>query len=102
MRRNLYFFTASCPQVSQVSQCCGMDADPVADPNSQGTYNEGGSCDGDPSTTVEKSDPAPWTGFWKDGKTPIHWEDNAAKGLQNCLSPGWHDRGTCNKDPNTP
>jgi len=80
--------------------CCEMDADPVQDPNAKGTYNEGNSCDGDPNPDNSTSDPAFWTGFWKDGKTPIHWEDQTGKGLQTCLTPGWHSRGTCNKSPN--
>src|SRR5262249_17902800 len=46
------------------------------DNDSLDTYN-GGSC----------ADPAVFTGIGADGKTPIHWDNNAATSLMNLFGP---------------
>ncbi len=76
-------------------ECCSMDAMNSADPNAPGTYNNGSS-DGDANPQVVNSDPSPWTGFWKDGTTPIHWENTTQAALDACLMKGWVDfRAAC-------
>jgi hypothetical protein len=72
--------------------CCGMDVHTSIDPNSAATYNNG-DADGDPSPAVPDSDPAPYTGYGKDKKTPIHWEDNTKRALNACLSTNYVDYG---------
>jgi hypothetical protein len=72
--------------------CCGMDALTSVDPNSAATYNNG-DVEGDPSPAVVDSDPAPYTGYGKDKKTPIHWEDNTKKALNACLSTNYVNYG---------
>jgi len=69
-------------------KCCSMDVKISADPNAAATYNQGDS-DGDPSTNVPDSDPATYTGYGKDGKTSIHWENTTEQALAKCLGSGW-------------
>jgi hypothetical protein len=60
-----------------------------------GTYNNGDD-DGDPNPQITNSDPAPYTGYGKDGK-PIHWETTTQQALTKCLASGFKDYGltTC-------
>jgi hypothetical protein len=69
-------------------KCCSMDVTTSQDPNSAATYNNG-DADGDPSPQVVDSDPAPYTGYGKDGKTPIHWESTTQNALAKCLGKGY-------------
>lgn len=77
-------------------RCCGMDANITSDPAAAGTYNHD-SADGDPRPQYTNSDPAPYTGFWKDGVTAIHWQNVTQQKLQQCLGKGWRNYGlqTC-------
>ncbi|MGA8872804.1 MAG: SBBP repeat-containing protein, partial [Candidatus Acidiferrales bacterium] len=68
--------------------CCSMDVFTSADPQAAATYNNGDG-DGNPDPSIPNSDPAPYTGYGKDGKTAIHWEDSTDKALTACLGPGW-------------
>lgn len=61
-------------------ECCSMDVKISADPNAAGTYNNG-DADADPNPQVVDSDPSPYTGYWKDGKTPIKWESTTQAAL---------------------
>ena len=61
-------------------------------PNSAATYNNG-DADGDPNPQVPDSDPAPYTGDGKDGKTAIHWENTTQQALQKCLAQGYESYG---------
>lgn len=69
-----------------------MDAMTSVDSNAAATYNNG-DADADPNPNVANSDPAPYTGFGKDGKTPIHWENTTRQALQACLAQGWRNFG---------
>lgn len=75
--------------------CCNMDVLTSQDPNAAATYNNGDG-DGDPNPQVPNSDPAPYTGYGKDGKTPIHWEATTQQDLAKCLASGWTDYGLTN------
>jgi hypothetical protein len=98
-------------------RCCGMDDDLLAQPDpltgqvtaaaqaaaraTLGTYDRH-DCNPDPDPKDLTSDPSPWTGYWKDGVTPIHWEDQTKKALDRCLRPGWHAgkvTQNCNENP---
>ena len=72
--------------------CCSMEVLISADPNAAGTYNNG-DADGDPNPQTVNSDPSPYTGFWKDGTTAIHWEDSTRAALDKCLMKGWVNFG---------
>lgn len=69
-------------------RCCSMDVLTSKDPNAAATYNNGDS-DGTPNPQVADSDPAPYTGFGKDGKTSIHWESTTKDALTKCLGTGY-------------
>jgi hypothetical protein len=79
-----------------LAKCCSMDVLISDDVNAAGTYNNG-DADGDPSPQVVDSDPSPYTGYWKDGTTPIKWESTTKAALTKCLGSGWKDYGltTC-------
>jgi hypothetical protein len=68
--------------------CCSMDAHIKDDPHAAGTYNNG-SANGDADPDVVNSDPSPYTGYWKDGKTAIKWESTTQAALDKCLADGW-------------
>ena len=80
--------------------CCSMDVLTSADPNAAATYNNG-SEDGDSRPTCSpqlnhdcspvNSEPATYTGFGKDGRTAIHWEDTTRRVLHRCIGSGWVD-----------
>ena len=63
--------------------CCSMDVLISADSNAAGTYNNG-DANGDPKPQITDSDPAPYTGFGKNGKA-IHWETTTSQALTKCL-----------------
>jgi hypothetical protein len=70
-----------------LKSCCGMDADPQADPNARGTFNSG--------AASPISDPSFWTGYWVSPKIYLHWQDQGTsptvlEGLGQCLGGGWH------------
>jgi hypothetical protein len=71
--------------------CCSMDVLISDDSDAAGTYNNG-SADGDANPLVINSDPAPYTGYGKDG-TPIHWENSTKSALDKCLGSAWTDFG---------
>jgi hypothetical protein len=72
--------------------CCSMDVLTSQDPDAAATYNNV-DADADPSPQVPDSDPAPYTGYGKDGKTAIHWENTTKQALTKCLATGWTDYG---------
>jgi hypothetical protein len=74
-----------------LSACCSMDVKISADPAAAGTYNNG-DANGDPNQQVVDSDPAPYTGYGKDGKA-IHWEATTNKALTKCLGSGYTNYG---------
>ena len=67
-----------------LGSCCSIDALTSNDPNAAATYNNG-EASGDPNPDIVNSDPAPFTGFGKDG-IPIHWESTTQQALQACLA----------------
>jgi hypothetical protein len=72
--------------------CCRMDAViTTTDQGAAATYNHG-NADGDLSPQTIDSDPAPYTGFGKNG-TAIHWETDPEQKLTQCLSKGWRNYG---------
>ena len=77
-------------------KCCSMDVLTSEDSNAAATYNNG-DASGDPDPQDLNSDPSPYTGYGKDGKTTIHWENTTKQALTKCLSKGWTDFGvqTC-------
>lgn len=72
--------------------CCSMDALSSQDSNAAGTYNSG-DANGSPDPQILNSDPSPYTGYAKDGKTEIHWESTTKQALTKCLDAGWTDYG---------
>lgn len=70
-----------------LGRCCSMDVLTSADPQSAATYNNG-DADGDPNPQVTNSDPAAYTGYGKDGKSPIHWESTSQTGPAEVLGSG--------------
>jgi len=72
-----------------LSKCCGMDVLISQDPGVAGTYNNGSQY-GDPDPNDINSDPAPYTGYGKNGKA-IFWQDITKQALGSCLGKGWQN-----------